>query len=97
AQHRPLPAHDDGHAAHRLPVLVVLELLATLSVALVAVGVGLRLVEGRLDLETGLLVIVLAPEAYLPLRRVGAAHHASAEGLAAAEAAFAVLERPVPE
>src|SRR5690606_2629756 len=76
---------------------LVLELLATLSVALVAVGVGLRLVEGRLDLETGLLVIVLAPEAYLPLRRVGAAHHASAEGLAAAEAAFAVLERPVPE
>lgn len=76
---------------------LVLELLATLSVALVAVGVGLRLVEGRLDLETGLLVIVLAPEAYLPLRRVGAAHHASAEGLAAAEAAFAVIEQPVPD
>ena len=75
---------------------LVLELLATLSVALVAVGVGLRLVHGDLDLQTGLLVIVLAPEAYLPLRQVGASHHASAEGLAAAEAAFAVLDQPVP-
>jgi ATP-binding cassette subfamily C protein CydCD len=73
---------------------LVLELLATLSVALVAVGVGLRLVHGDLDLQTGLLVIILAPEAYLPLRQVGASHHASAEGLAAAEAAFAVLELP---
>ncbi|HEX5946495.1 MAG TPA: thiol reductant ABC exporter subunit CydD [Acidimicrobiales bacterium] len=75
---------------------LVLELLATLSVALVAVGVGLRLVHGDLDLQTGLLVIVLAPEAYLPLRQVGASHHASAEGLAAAEAAFGVLDQPVP-
>lgn len=75
---------------------LVLELLATLSVALVAVGVGLRLVHGDLDLRTGLLVIILAPEAYLPLRRVGASHHASAEGLAAADAAFAVLEQPDP-
>ena len=59
---------------------LVLELLATLSVALVAVSVGLRLVHGDLDLETGLLVIILAPEAYLPIREVGARFHAAAPG-----------------
>ncbi|MQA80624.1 MAG: thiol reductant ABC exporter subunit CydD [Streptosporangiales bacterium] len=75
---------------------LVLELLTTLSVALVAVGVGLRVVEGRLDLATGLLVLLLAPEAYLPLRRVGAHFHASVDGLAAAEQVFAVLETPLP-
>jgi thiol reductant ABC exporter CydD subunit len=63
---------------------LVLELLATLSVALVAVGVGLRLVNGHLSLATALAVLILAPEAYLPLRRMGALHHASSEGLAAA-------------
>lgn len=75
---------------------MVLELLTTLSVALVAVGVGLRLVHGGLDLQTGLAVLVLAPEVYLPLRQVGAQFHASADGVAAAERAFAVLEVPVP-
>jgi ATP-binding cassette subfamily C protein CydD len=74
----------------------VLELLATLAVALVAVEVGLRLLYGQLDLETALLVLILAPEAYLPLREVGARFHASTEGVAAAERVFAVLERPVP-
>ncbi|UNO40902.1 thiol reductant ABC exporter subunit CydD [Streptomyces sp. MST-110588] len=69
-----------------------LELLATISVALVAVGVGMRLVHGDLDLRTGLTVLILAPEAYLPLRQVGAQYHAAAEGLAAAEEIFAVLE-----
>ncbi|MFC8076998.1 thiol reductant ABC exporter subunit CydD [Streptomyces sp. NPDC057307] len=69
-----------------------LELLATLSVALVAVGIGMRLVHGDLDLYTGLVVLILAPEAYLPLRQVGAQYHAAAEGLAAAEELFAVLE-----
>ncbi len=73
---------------------LVLELLAMISVALVAVGIGLRLVEGELDLETGLLVLILAPEAYLPLRQISAEFHASAEGLAAAERVFAVLETP---
>lgn len=75
---------------------LVLELLATLSVALVAVGIGLRLVEGRLDLETALLVLILAPEAYLPLRRLAAQYHASSEGLAVAARVFDVLETPVP-
>ncbi|MFG2826558.1 thiol reductant ABC exporter subunit CydD [Streptomyces sp. NPDC048434] len=72
-----------------------LELLATISVALVAVGIGMRLVHGELDLYTGLMVLVLAPEAYLPLRQVGAQYHAAAEGLSAAEEIFAVLETPL--
>jgi ATP-binding cassette subfamily C protein CydD len=75
---------------------MVLELLTTLSVALVAVSIGLRLVGGGLALETGLAVLVLAPEVYWPLRQVGAQFHASSDGVAAAEAAFAVLEAPVP-
>ncbi|WP_156727852.1 thiol reductant ABC exporter subunit CydD [Streptomyces apocyni] len=73
-----------------------LELLATLSVALVAVTIGMRLVHGEMDLYIGLVVLILAPEAYLPLRQVGAQFHAAAEGLAAAEEIFAVLETPVP-
>ncbi|GAA1011974.1 thiol reductant ABC exporter subunit CydD [Streptomyces thermogriseus] len=73
-----------------------LELLSTLSVALVAVTIGMRLVHGGMDLYTGLVILVLAPEAYLPLRQVGAQYHAAAEGLAAAEEVFAVLETPVP-
>ncbi|MFZ3569335.1 thiol reductant ABC exporter subunit CydD [Streptomyces sp. BH097] len=74
-----------------------LELLATLSVALVAVTIGMRLVHGEMDLYIGLVILVLAPEAYLPLRQVGAQYHAAAEGLAAAEEIFAVLETPLPE
>jgi ATP-binding cassette subfamily C protein CydCD len=74
----------------------VLELLATISVALVAVGIGMRLVHGELSLRTGLLVLVLAPEAYLPLRQVGAQYHAAAEGLAAAEEVFEVLQTALP-
>ena len=85
-----------GDAAGRVPVLAVLELLATLSVALVAVAIGLRLLDGALDLETALFVLVLAPEAYLPLRRLGASYHASAEGMAAAEQVLAVLESRAP-
>ncbi|MFF4350517.1 thiol reductant ABC exporter subunit CydD [Streptomyces sp. NPDC001530] len=73
-----------------------LELLATISVALVAVTIGMRLVHGEMDLYVGLVILVLAPEAYLPLRQVGAQYHAAAEGLAAAEEIFAVLETPVP-
>jgi ATP-binding cassette subfamily C protein CydD len=74
---------------------LVLELAASLSVAVVAVTVGVDLVEGGLTgeagLKTALLVLILAPEAYLPLRNVGAHYHASAEGLAAAEQVFAIL------
>ncbi len=60
----------------------VLELVATLSVALVAVCVGLRLAAGTLDFRVALTVLLLAPEAYWPLRRVGAEFHAAAEGTA---------------
>ncbi|MFG2246091.1 thiol reductant ABC exporter subunit CydD [Spirillospora sp. NPDC048823] len=75
---------------------LVLELLSTLSVALVAVSIGLRLVEGGMGLETALLVLILAPEAYLPLRQVGAQYHASVEGLTAAGRIFEVIETPPP-
>ncbi|MFI2721583.1 thiol reductant ABC exporter subunit CydD [Streptomyces collinus] len=73
-----------------------LELLATISVALVAVTIGMRLVHGEMDLYIGLVILILAPEAYLPLRQVGAQYHAAAEGLAAAEEIFEILETPVP-
>ena len=75
---------------------LVLELLATLSVALIAVSIGLRLVEGNFTLYAGLAVLILAPEVYLPLRMVGANFHAAAEGLGAAEGVFEVLETPPP-
>jgi ATP-binding cassette, subfamily C, bacterial CydCD len=70
---------------------LILELLATISVALVAVAIGLRLMGGEMSLRAGLFALVLAPEAYLPLRQLGANYHASAEGVAAAEQVFAVL------
>ncbi len=73
---------------------LVLELLATVSVALVAVGVGLRLLGGNLSFREALFVLVIAPEAYLPLRALGANYHASADGLRAAEEVFALLEEP---
>ncbi|MFT3899118.1 MAG: thiol reductant ABC exporter subunit CydD [Gordonia sp. (in: high G+C Gram-positive bacteria)] len=65
-----------------------LELMATLSVALVAVSIGLRLVNGSMSLFAGVLALVLAPEAFRPLRQVGAAFHDSADGVAATNAAF---------
>lgn len=72
-----------------------LELLASLSVALVAVTVGVRLVEGGLTFEVALFVLILAPEAYLPIRLVGQHFHAAAEGLGAADEVFALLEQPL--
>ncbi len=75
---------------------LILELVATISVALVAVEVGLRLMGGHIGLRTALMVLVLAPEAYLPLRLLGANYHASAEGTSAAQQVFAVLETPLP-
>ena len=70
----------------------VLELLATLCVALVAVGIGLRLVYGEMSLYAGIFALILAPEAYLPLRQVGAQFHNSADGMAAARTAFGFIE-----
>ena len=73
----------------------VLELAATLGVALVAVTAGVRLVDGSLGLQAGLTVLVLAPEVYLPLRRLGAEYHASADGLAVADRMLGLLDAPV--
>ncbi|HVT42455.1 MAG TPA: thiol reductant ABC exporter subunit CydD [Acidimicrobiales bacterium] len=75
---------------------LVLELLATVSVALVAVAVGLRLLAGTLSFRDALFVLVLAPEAYLPLRALGTHYHASADGLKAAEDVLALLDEPGP-
>jgi ATP-binding cassette, subfamily C, bacterial CydD len=72
----------------------VLEFAATLGVALVAVTVGVRLAGGGLGLQAALTVLILAPELYLPLRRLGAEFHASADGLAVAERLFALLDAP---
>jgi thiol reductant ABC exporter CydD subunit len=70
----------------------VLELAATLGVALVAVTVGVRLADGGLGLQTALTVLVLAPELYLPVRQLAAQFHASADGLAVAERMLALLD-----
>lgn len=90
---------SDDYRVHTMKVLrmsflsgFVLELAASLSVALVAVAIGLRLLNGQLDLSVGLFVLLLAPEAFLPLRKVGASFHAATEGIEAAQAAFAVLD-----
>ena len=73
-----------------------LELLASLSVALVAVSVGLRLAEGQIQYAPALFVLILAPEAFLPLRLVGQHFHAAAEGLGAAERIITEIESPLP-
>ncbi|GAA3638971.1 hypothetical protein GCM10022223_67490 [Kineosporia mesophila] len=102
AQRERVRAAGDAHRRATMKTLrtaflsaLALEILVTLSVALVAVGIGLRLVHGTLDLQTGLAVLLLAPEVYAPLRAVGTQFHASQDGLAAAQQAFDVLERPV--
>lgn len=73
-----------------------LELVAMLSVAMIAVSIGVRLVEGNMALAAGLLVLIIAPEVYWPLRQVGTHFHASAEGLGAARQLMDVLEEPEP-
>lgn len=75
----------------------VLELLATLGVAMVAVSVGLRLVFGELDLETALIALLIAPEVFWPLRRVGAEFHAARDGRTAEESALNLIGSADPE
>ncbi|MGY2001796.1 thiol reductant ABC exporter subunit CydC [Blastococcus sp. SYSU DS1024] len=96
-----LAALGEAHRTRTLATLriaflsaLVLELIATLSVALVAVTVGVRLVEGHLALALGLTALLLAPEAFAPLRALGAAHHASEDAALAAAEARAVLAAP---
>ena len=76
---------------------LALELTAALATALVAVEIGLRLLAGHVGYQTALLVLLLTPEAYLPLRNAGAEFHASTEGSAAAERAFEILDIPAPD
>ncbi|RZS45225.1 ATP-binding cassette subfamily C protein CydCD [Herbihabitans rhizosphaerae] len=92
---------SDGHRRATLSTLriafssaLVLELVATLSVALVAVLIGVRLVSGDLELAVGLFVLILAPECYLPLRAAGAAHHASEDGLEAVRRVQEIRQNP---
>lgn len=95
---------DELSAAHRRSTMatlriaflsaLVLELLATLGVALVAVGIGLRLVFGEVSLSVGLTVLLLAPDVYWPLRRIGVEYHAAQDGRAAADKAFALIGDP---
>ncbi|KRE78757.1 thiol reductant ABC exporter subunit CydD [Arthrobacter sp. Soil763] len=73
---------------------LALELIATISVAVVAVFIGVRLVHGDMALEAGLLALILAPDCYLPLRELGTAHHASDEGRAALADTTEVLDAP---
>jgi ATP-binding cassette subfamily C protein CydD len=75
---------------------LVLELSAALATAVVAVETGLRLLYGHMPYQVALLVLLLTPEAYLPLRTVAAQYHASAEGSAAAESVFEILETTLP-
>ena len=75
---------------------LVLELISTVSVALVAVSIGLRLVNGNMQLREGLIVLILVPEVYLPLRNLGAQFHAMTEGLEAADSVLSILDEPLP-
>jgi len=93
----------DGHRVATMRTLriaflsaMTLELVATLSVALVSVPVGLRLLAGGIALPTALLVLLLTPEAYLPLRAAGSRFHASMEGLIALDEALTLTDPPVP-
>jgi ATP-binding cassette subfamily C protein CydCD len=101
AQTRALRDVADNYRTRTLETLRVaflsslaLELIATISVALVAVVIGVRLVNGSMSLELGLLALILAPECYQPLRDLGTAHHASEDGLEALKRTNAVLDAP---
>lgn len=76
---------------------LALELISTLSVAIIAVVIGVRLVNGSLDLYAGLTVLILAAEVYLPFRDIGSAFHASEDGVAALQRAKAQIDQPIPQ
>lgn len=106
-QHRQtarIEAVTDAYRARTMKVLRVsflssfaLELAASLSVAVVAVSVGVRLIDGAIPFALGLFVLILTPEAYLPLRLVGARYHAAADGIAASDDVLDLLEGGVVE
>jgi ATP-binding cassette subfamily C protein CydD len=76
---------------------LVLELVATLSVAVIAVEIGIRLLYAQIDFRQAFFLLVIAPEFYLPLRQVGARFHASQNGVSAARRIFAILDEPEME
>jgi ATP-binding cassette subfamily C protein CydD len=76
---------------------LVLEMVATLSTAIIAVEIGLRLLAGQLEFEQAFFVLILAPEFYLPLRLLGTRFHVGVAGVTAAQRIFEVLETPVPD
>lgn len=99
AQRRGVELNEDAYRGATMKTLYVsflssfaLELLASLSVAVVAVTVGFRLVYGEIGFGTALFVLILAPEAFQPVRQVGVHFHDSADGVAAADAAFAIVD-----
>ena len=101
AQRRALEDISDEYRVRTMGTLrtaflsaLALELIATISVAVVAVFIGVRLVHGEMPLEAGLLALILAPDCYLPLRELGTAHHASDDGRAALAEATLVLDAP---
>jgi ATP-binding cassette subfamily C protein CydD len=101
-QHRAAASIDEVTGRYRVETMKVLrvsflsgfalEFLASIAVAIVAVSIGFRLLDGAMVLAVGLFVLLLAPEAYLPLRQVGVQFHAAAEGVAATADVFAVLD-----
>lgn len=101
-QHRAADSVDSVTTQYRRETMKVLrvsflsgfalEFLASIAVAIVAVSIGFRLLDGSLALTVGLFVLLLAPEAYLPLRQVGVQFHAASEGVAATSDIFAVLD-----
>lgn len=104
AQERALRRVSEDYRATTMQTLRVaflsalaLELIATISVALVAVFIGVRLVAGEMELADGLLALILAPECFLPLRQLGAAFHASENGLAAYHRTRELTDQPVVE
>lgn len=107
AQRKGLEINEGHHRTQTMSTLRVsflsggvLELVATYSVALVAVPIGLQLAFGHMDLMTGLFVLILVPEVYLPVRQVGVHYHDSVDGITAAEEAFAAIDagsRPTPQ
>ena len=107
AQRKGLKINEGNHRAQTMSTLRVsflsggvLELVATYSVALVAVPIGLQLAFGHMDLMTGLFVLILVPEVYLPVRQVGVHYHDSVDGITAAEEAFAAIDagsHPAPQ
>ena len=94
---------SDQFRKHTMEVLriaflsaMVLEILASISTAIIAVEVGLRLLYARMAFQEALFILLLAPEFYLPMRLLGTRYHAGMEGLAAAERIFAILDTPLP-